>query len=79
MLYEDVDAVAKEFKVNRPAIIFNNDCVVVTGDTLLQAFDRLEVLELTAHSIIDCKRVGDIVHISQDEVRDLKKAFKLVD
>lgn len=79
MLYEDVDAVAKEFKASRPAIIFNNDCVVVTGDTLLQAFDRLEVLELTAHSIIDCKRVGDIVHISPDEVKDLKKAFKLVD
>ena len=79
VLYNDFDRVAEEFKVNRPAIIFNNDCVVVTGNSLLQAFDRLEVLELTANSIIDAKEVGDIVHISSEEVADLKQAFNLAD
>lgn len=78
-LYKDPKKAALEFAPNRPAIIYNNDCVVVTGNSLLQAFDRLEVMELTAHSIIDTKQVGDIVHISDSEVADLKKAFKLED
>ena len=53
------------------------DCVIVTGSSLLQAFDRLEVLEATAHSIIDSAALGSIVHITDGEVEDLKKAFHL--
>ena len=56
-----------------------NDCVIVTGSTLLQAFDRLEVMESTAHSIINASAIGKIVHISQSEVEDLKVAFNLKD
>ena len=58
---------------------FENACVIVTGNTLLQAFDRLEVMESTAHSIINAAAIGQIVHISKEEVDDLKKAFHLVD
>ena len=56
-----------------------DDCVIVTGDSLLKAFDRLEVLEVTAHSIIDSAALGQIVHITDEEVEDLKKAFHLED
>ena len=56
-----------------------NDCVIVTGNTLLQAFDRLEVMESTAHSIINAAAIGDIVHISKKEIDDLKVAFNLKD
>ncbi len=62
-----------------PAAMVENDCVIVTGSSLLQAFDRLEVMESTAHSIINASAVGDIVHISKDEVADLKEAFHLKD
>ena len=53
--------------------------MIVTGNTLLQAFDRLEVMESTAHSIINAAAIGDIVHISDEEVEDLKEAFHLAD
>ena len=56
-----------------------NECVIVTGESLLQAFDRLEVMESTAHSIINSAAIGEIVHISQEEVDDLKIAFNLKD
>ena len=56
-----------------------NACVIVTGNTLLQAFDRLEVMESTAHSIINAADVGDIVHISNTEIDELKSAFGLKD
>ena len=78
-IYADPMSVAHSFAPNRPALIFQNDCVIVTGSTLLQAFDRMEVLESTAHSILNSLSIGDIVHISQDEITDLKKAFNLVD
>ncbi len=78
-IYSAPDKAAEEFAVNRPALIFSNDCVVVTGQTLLQAFDRLEVLESTAHSIIDSGNIGDIVHISEQETEELKEAFNLKD
>ena len=58
-------------------MMLEDDCVIVTGDSLLQAFDRLEVLESTAHSIINSIGIGQIVHITDEEVEDLKKAFHL--
>ena len=78
-IYTNPKKVAETFAPNRPELIFQNDCVIVTGSTLLQAFDRMEVLESTAHSILNSMSIGDIVHISEGEVNDLKKAFNLVD
>ncbi len=78
-VYVDPDATAEEFIPSRPALMIENSSVVVTGESLLQAFDRLEVMESTAHSIILSKEIGDIVHITDEEVEDLKVAFHLVD
>ena len=78
-IYTKPEEVAGQFSPNRPALIFENDCVIVTGENLLKAFDRMEVLESTAHSILNSKSIGEIVHISPAEVDDLKKAFNLVD
>lgn len=60
-------------------MIVENECVIVTGDSLLQAFDRLEVMETTAHSVINSADLGPIVHITGKEIDDLKVAFNLVD
>ncbi len=78
-IYTDPKSIAKEFSASSPALIFNNDCVIVTGSSLLQAFDRMEVMESTAHSIINARSIGSIVHISEKEVDDIKDAFNLVD
>lgn len=76
-IFEECAKTAKEFGPATPALMVENDCVIVTGNTLLQAFDRLEVMEVTAHSIIDSLDLGKIVHITDEEVEDLKKAFHL--
>lgn len=78
-IYVDPVGTAREFGVANPALMIEEDCVIVTGDSLLQAFDRLEVLEATAHSIINSAAIGDIVHIADEEVEDLKVAFHLKD
>ena len=77
--YTDPEGTADYFGEATPAAMVENDCVIVTGSTLLQAFDRLEVMESTAHSIINASAIGDIVHISKEEIEDLKVAFKLKD
>ncbi len=77
--YTKQDGPAEYFGEATPAAMIENSCVIVTGSTLLQAFDRLEVMESTAHSIINANAIGKIVHISKDEVDDLKEAFHLVD
>ena len=76
-LYTDPARASRAFVPANPAVMVEGDCVIVTGSSLLQAFDRLEVLEVTAHSIIDSVALGQIVHITDDEVEDLKKAFHL--
>ncbi len=77
--YAQQDAIAEYFGEATPAAMVENCCVIVTGNTLLQAFDRLEVMESTAHSIINASVLGQIVHISEKEIEDLKQAFHLVD
>ncbi len=78
-IYTKQEETAKEFGEATPAVMVNNECVIVTGSSLLQAFDRLEVMESTAHSIINSGAIGNIVHITQKEVEELKVAFNLKD
>jgi L-fuculose-phosphate aldolase len=76
-MYREAETVADAFSENTPVIICENNQVLATGSTLLHAFDRLEVCEATAHSIIAAREIGEIVHISDDEVREINKAFHL--
>lgn len=78
-IYTNPDQMAKEFAPSCPAVMVENDCVIVTGGSLLQAFDRLEVMESTAHSIISAQEVGPIVHITDPEIEEIKEAFHLQD
>ncbi|MDY4888952.1 MAG: class II aldolase/adducin family protein [Sphaerochaetaceae bacterium] len=78
-LYSNPESIAGMFTPSKPALMCQNDCVIVTGDSLINAFDRLEVLESTAHSIINTHDIGKIVHITDSEIADLKTAFHLVD
>lgn len=78
-IYTNPDQMAKEFAPSCPAVMVENDCVIVTGGSLLQAFDRLEVMESTAHSIISAQEIGPIVHITDPEIEEIKGAFHLQD
>lgn len=60
-----------------PVVLVENDSVISTGHSLINAFDRLEVAEFTANTIIHAKMIGDIVMISDKEVHDINKAFNL--
>lgn len=58
-----------------PAMIIENNAVLVTGDQILQTFDRLEVAEFSAKSLIMSAPVGSLVPIDNDQIEDLRKKF----
>jgi len=58
-----------------PIVLLENECVLVTGSSLLNAYDKLEVMEYSAKAILNAKDVGNLVKISDDEVAELRSAF----
>ena len=52
-----------------------NNMVIVTGDKLLQTFDKLEVAEFSAMSLIKSKVLGKFNPIGKKEIKDLKDKF----
>lgn len=73
----DIEGTAKMFSPRTPVLISENDCIFVTGQSLLNAFDRLEVAEFTAKSIIQSLDLGEVVHIKQQDIDDIDVLFKL--
>ncbi|MDL2206167.1 class II aldolase/adducin family protein [Eubacteriales bacterium OttesenSCG-928-N13] len=74
----DPDGTAAALSQSSPVLIVANQCVIVSGTTLLNAFDRLEVLDYSAKAIIAAKDIGPIVTISEEEVHNIEAAFNLI-
>lgn len=58
-----------------PVVIVKNQCVVVTGNKLLQAFDYLEVAEFSAKSLTLSASLGKMIPISDEQVDELGKVM----
>lgn len=77
--YQNLDDVAAALDNAHPVLLVENKSVMVTGASMLQVFDRLEVMEMTAASILKAQALGTIAHIPSDEIAALKTAFHLED
>lgn len=73
--FSDKTAVADSIGINSPAVIIQNDCFVITGDKLLQTFDRLEVAEFSAKSLVMAVPLGKMEPINDEQVEELRKTF----
>ena len=71
---ERLSDLADEFR-ERPFVMLENDSVVVTGDKLINTFDRLEVADFSARSLILAAPIGDLKPITDAEIEDLRVAF----
>ncbi len=60
-----------------PAAILENDGVLVLGTSVLDAFDRLEVLESTAEAVINASSLGPIAAMPESVIEDLRREFGL--
>lgn len=73
--FEDPDRIAHMISAMQPVIILENDGVLVTGNDVLEAFDRLEVIESTAEAFINSRALGSLSPMSGEVIRELEQVF----
>ena len=61
--------------LREPVLLLENDGVQVCGASVLDAFDRLEVLESTAEAMINSRPLGAMVPMSDAAIAELDAAF----
>ena len=65
------DVISEEVSI----AMIENDCIVVTGKDILSCFDRLEITEFIAESIISAKSLGPLSPMDKTRIKELKEAF----
>ncbi len=74
-LYDDGSIITKQLAPDRPVSLLENDGVVVMGTSVLDAFDRLEVLESTAEALINSRHIGPLTAMPESVLAELRAAF----
>jgi len=75
--YGDGSAIAERISPENPIALVENDGVLVCGTSVLDAFDRLEVLETTAEALINSRPLGKVVPMSAEIIAELTAAFSI--
>ncbi len=75
MQLDEVDRFAERVNLNKPVATIENDAVLVLGTNVLDAFDRLEVLEATSEALINSRALGGAVPMSGETIAELEVAF----
>jgi L-fuculose-phosphate aldolase len=73
--FEEPAEVAARITSKGPAALLENDGVLVAGGDMLEAFDRLEVLESTAEAIINSRSIGTLAPMGEEVTRELDRVF----
>jgi L-fuculose-phosphate aldolase len=71
----DPDGFARFFGRECPAVLVRNEGIYSTGASILEAFDRLEVAEFSARSLILGRSLGDMRPIGEPQVEALRRKF----
>ena len=75
--FADPESLADAVSPQQPVAILENNGVLVTGRDVLEAYDRLEVLESTAEALINARALGALSPLSDDVIRALEESFEL--
>jgi len=73
--YEDGERIADLVSPERPVALIENDGALVLGTGVLDAYDRLEVLEATAEAVINSRPIGAVRRMSDATIDELVRAF----
>jgi L-fuculose-phosphate aldolase len=73
--YEDGARSTPLVSPERPIALIENDGALVLGTNVLDAFDRLEVLESTAEAVINSRAIGEVHRMSDATIAELVEAF----
>jgi len=73
--FRDPEGLARQVSLRSPIALLENDGVLVLGANVLEAFDRLEVLESTSEALVNSRLLGEVAPMSDEVIDDLKRAF----
>jgi L-fuculose-phosphate aldolase len=73
--FRDPREFAGRTSARHPILLLENDGVQVCGTSILDAFDRLEVLETTAEAMINSRPLGAMVPMSDETINELIAEF----
>lgn len=69
------DALTSEISLRRPAALIDGDGAAVVGDSLLAVYDRLEVLEATAETLVRSRFANGVAPLPEVAIAELIEAF----
>ncbi len=75
MVYGDPGTFAARCRPDFPVSLLAHDGVMVLGTSLLDAFDRLEVLESTAEAVINALSLGEVRPMGDEVIAELVREF----
>lgn len=76
----DAEALAARMSARKsPVLLIENEGALIVGRTLLEAFDRLEVLEATAEALQLSRPLGPLVPMPDSALQELRRAFGMAD
>jgi len=73
--YGNGTSLAETMSPEFPIALLENTGALVMGRTILDAFDRLEVLESTADALINARALGSVRPMSEDTIQELIRVF----
>lgn len=77
-IVEDAAQIAATLSIPKcPVVLIANEGAVVVGRNLLEAFDRLEVLEATSEALLLARPLGPLVPMPDAAINELRQVFKL--
>lgn len=71
----DPMSVALRLSPDNPVALIQNDGALTLGASILDAFDRLEVLEATAAALIASGPIGELAPMNDAQLAELREAF----
>jgi L-fuculose-phosphate aldolase len=74
-VYDAPEKIAAAMTPEFPVALIENDCALVLGKTILDAFDRLEVLESTAEAVILSRALGEVRPMDDAVIDELVQTF----
>jgi len=77
-IVEDAAEIAARLSLEKtPVVLISNEGALVIGRTLLEAFDRLEVLEATAEALLLARPLGAPVLMPESAIEELRRVFRI--
>lgn len=72
---KDFDIIADNLSTACPVAVIDNECIVAIGKNTTKAFDRLEVCDYSARSVLLAKSVAKINPIDDGQVKEIDDNF----